>query len=60
MVERHIENPIAENLLRDNFGEGTVIHANMKSGKIDFNSRKIKKSSDVKEATVPSKPSAAE
>jgi len=60
MVERHIENPIAESLLRENFGEGAKIKATMKGGKIDFSSREKKKTAILKEAIVPSKPSAAD
>ena len=60
-VEKYIENPIAEDLLREKFVKGTIIQTVMRRGKIEFNSREDQaKATDIKEIQMPTKPSTTE
>jgi len=60
-VEKYIENPIAEDLLREKFVKGTIIQTVMRRGKIEFNSREDRaKATDIKEIQMPTKPSTTE
>lgn len=57
VVEKYLENPIAENLLREKFVEGTVIQASMRDGEIKFNTQQKIASADLEEASVSTKTS---